>query len=485
MSELERFQRVMAKVLVALGIVHTLVLAALCALLGKDALATTTASLALTAAPAALLYFGRPITVVACAIATMLVAQTSLLVALFNGHPWQIEMHFYYFVVLAMLGGFCDWRVLGLAAGLISVQHLSLNYILPGAIFSGGGDLARVVVHALFVVIEVVMLIFIGQTIRRSSQTAEQSRLAAETAVAELERVGARREKDLVDTNQRADNLSGLLDAFKRQMSDSIDTLNHAAKELEVSADNLAVSADRATVQVSSVTSTSAETTAKVAIVAQAGNELASTISDIGQSISHASSLTGEAVNRADKARLTIIELTNAAAEIGDMVGLINTIAAQTNLLSLNATIEAARAGQAGRSFAIVAQEVKALAGETAKATQVISNKTAQIQSATERSAGAIAAITDTVGELNLLSMRITAAIEQQNGATHEIARNVEAAATGVGNVGRSLSDIETMTGATADAVTVIRHSTAELVEQTSLIQKRIVTFTDSLRLAS
>jgi methyl-accepting chemotaxis protein len=482
MTELEKFQRIIAKALVTLGFVNVLVLAATCALLGKDVIDNAAVSLVLAIAPASLLYFGRPNSVVAFAIATVLVGQTSLLVAAFNGHPWQIEMHFYYFVVLAMLSGFCDWRVLGLAALLISIQHLTLNYILPSAIFSGGSDFLRVIVHAVFVVIEVAMLSFIAQIIRRSFQIADQSRLAAEDAAGELQRIGRNREKDLTESNARAEQLSTLLDGFKLQMSDSVGSLNEAAKELEISADNLATSADQAKGRVSAATLASTETTAKVAGVAQAGSELAVTISEIGGNISQASRLTDEAVSRADKAKLAMIELTSVATEIGDMVGLINNIAAQTNLLSLNATIEAARAGAAGKSFAIVAQEVKALAGETAKATQVISDKTTQIQNATERSSGAIAAVTQTVGELSGLSTRIAAAIAQQDGATHEIARNVEAAASGVDNVGRSLSDIETITSATAHAIEIIRHSTAELAAQTGLIQSGIARFTDSLR---
>ena len=84
---------------------------------------------------------------VAFGIAVTLVGQTSLLVLAFSGHPWQIEMHFYYFAILAMLSGFCDWRVLVLAAGLVALHHLSLNYLLPAAIYPDGGDLLRACVH--------------------------------------------------------------------------------------------------------------------------------------------------------------------------------------------------------------------------------------------------------------------------------------------------------------------------------------------------
>jgi methyl-accepting chemotaxis protein len=484
MTELVKFKELVAKALIALSFVHVLVLAAICFLLGGNIVDNTLACLALALVPAALFYAGRPITIVACAIAVVLVGQTSLLVAAFNSHPWQIEMHFYYFVVLAMLSGFCDWRVLVLAAGLIAVQHMSFNYILPSAIYPGGADFIRTVVHAGFVVIELAMLTFFSWTIRRAFLIAEQSRSAAEHAAAELEKIGMRRERDLADTNRRADMLSELLNGFNVEMADAMNALNGAAHELEKSADTLGASADRVKGQVVAAASTSAETTATVATVADAGNELARTVSDIGETITQSSNLTSEAVSRADRANLTINELTKAASQIGDMTGLIRRIAAQTNLLALNATIEAARAGGAGRGFAIVAQEVKALAAETERATHVIQDKTAEIQGATELSATTIVGILETVRELDQLSIRIATAVEQQASATHQIARNVESTAAGVREVAHSFGDIGKMADETAHATTVIRHSAAELVAHTGSIQERIVSFTERVRAA-
>jgi methyl-accepting chemotaxis protein len=484
MTDLRAFQLTVAKVLAALGVAHVPMLAAICFLLGGNVMANTVAAAALAAVPLALLYAGRPIETVAFAIAVTLVGQTSLLVLAFEGHPWQVEMHFYYFAVLAMLSGFCDWRVLVVAAGLVSVHHLTLNYVLPTAIYPGGTNLLRVTVHAIVVVIEVAILIFVGHTIRRAFAAADQARNAAEAAAAELAAIGKQREQTLVATNRRADLTGTLLDKFKAEMENSIAILSHAAHELEDNADGLDAAADQAKSQVAAAQVASGETTAKVATVADAGNELARTIYEIGATVAESSRLTSETVESADVANQAITELTAAASEIGDMTSLINRIAAQTNLLALNATIEAARAGAAGKGFAIVAQEVKALAAETAKATEDIARKTDGIQGTTERSAAAIAAISTMVRELDRLSARIGGAIESQAAATHEISQNVDAAASGVGDVAGAIVDIAAVVDQTAHATKGLRHSAVELAVQTKTIRERIMSFSDSVRTA-
>jgi methyl-accepting chemotaxis protein len=484
MTDLRSFQLTVAKVLAALGVVHVPMLAVICALLGDRVVPNTVACAVLAVIPLVLLYAGRPISTVAFAIAITLVGQTSLLVLAFEGHPWQVEMHFYYFAVLAMLSGFCDWRVLVLAAALVALHHLSLNFVLPAAVYPGGGDLLRVGVHAFVVVIEVAMLIFIGQTIRRAFASADQARTAAEAAAAELEAIGHQREQTLVTTNKRADLTGALLDTFKGEMESSIAVLSQAAHELENNADGFDAAADHARTQLAAAAAASEETTAKVAAVADAGKELARTISEISATVSESSRLTSETVDSADIANRAITELTAAASEIGDMTSLISRIAAQTNLLALNATIEAARAGAAGKGFAIVAQEVKALAAETAKATEDIARKTAGIQGTTERSAAAIAGISEMVRQLDSLSARIGGAIELQAAATHEISLSVDAAASGVGDVTGSISGVAAVADQTANSTKSLRHSAVALAGQTKTIRQRITSFSDSVRTA-
>jgi methyl-accepting chemotaxis protein len=482
MNNLESFQRTVAKALCILAAAHVPVLGLISWVLGQGIWANGLAAFAFAAVPVLMWWAGRRLTVIAFALAVALVGQTSLLVFAFSGHPWQVEMHFYYFAVLAMLSGFCDWRIMIVAATLIALHHLGLNFTVPAAVYPGGSDFLRVVVHAIAVVVETAMLIFIGHEIRTAFATAQEARRAAELAAAELKRVAARQTDDLAKTSTRADQTGDLLERFKQEMAGSVDILHASAKALQTSADQLVAATTRASAQSATAGSTSDHTAAKVRSAAQAGEELAQTISHVGANAAQSSRLAAEAVSEAERTSSTIDEMATVANEIGRVTELISAIAGQTNLLALNATIEAARAGEAGRGFAVVAQEVKALAAQTANATKEITSRIEAMQGATARSVSAIEGISTTIRELDRFSAVIASAVEQQAAAARQISGDVNAAAAGVTQVNGAVGDIANIARETAAAVERIGSASAEIAGQTHKIRERVGAFTEDIR---
>ncbi len=481
MTSLEAFQRSVARALTYLAVVHIPILAAIAAALDRPVWSTTLIASALALAPLWALRMRRPIFVIGLSLVVALVGQTSLLVFNFDGHPWQVEMHFYYFAVLAMLSGFCEWRIIVIAAALIAAHHLSLNMFLPAALYAGGTNLMRVLVHAIVVVVESAMLIGIGHTIRAAFAEAQEAHRKAASAAAQLEEAAVLREQELSATTARADGTSTLLDRFQREIAEATEILYAAAQTLQSDAQTLNQTAAHANAQSATASAASAETAEKVETAAAAGEEMATTIADVGASAARSSQLAASAVSEAARTSATIDELAAVAAEIGQVTGLISAIAAQTNLLALNATIEAARAGESGRGFAVVAQEVKQLAGQTAKATQEIGARIGAMQSATTRSVDAIQTISGIIRELDAFSARIAEAVEQQADAARKIAVNVNSASGSVGQVGDAIAQIESVANLASQSAMKLTGAANGVTDQTKRIRERVSQLTQEI----
>lgn len=196
----------------------------------------------------------------------------------------------------------------------------------------------------------------------------------------------AKSKRDLLAAQERKDEKRRLADGFQAAVGEIVETVSSASTELKASAATLTSAAQHAR----TVTSASEEASTNVSSVASATEELAASVNEISRQVQDSARMALEAVGQARSTTDRVSELSTAAARIGDVVELINTIAGQTNLLALKATIEAARAGEAGRGFAVVASEVKALAEQTAKATGEIGQQITGIQSATDVSVNAI-----------------------------------------------------------------------------------------------
>ena len=253
---------------------------------------------------------------------------------------------------------------------------------------------------------------------------------------------------------ERQKQMTAEIARFSNQIESTLSDLGRISELMVQASGKLAGAADDASAKTTRAEAASAEASTNVRDIASAADELSASVDEIDRQVSQSNGIAAKAVSEAEATNTAVTELGEAASRIGDVVKLITSIAEQTNLLALNATIEAARAGEAGRGFAVVAGEVKALAGQTSRATEEIAAQIAGMQRATMRSIEAITAIEHTIREIGNISSAIAAAVSEQGAATQEIARSVEIAAqrtaetaSEVGFVGAATQDTRTSAG--------------------------------------
>jgi methyl-accepting chemotaxis protein len=283
---------------------------------------------------------------------------------------------------------------------------------------------------------------------------------------------------------ERRSAMENIASDFERSVNGIVRSVSTAAAGMQTTAQSMTATASDASARAATVGAASESSSNNVGTVAAAAEELSSSVAEISRQVARSSEIASKAVGDAERTNSTVQALSTGAEKIGEVVKLIHSIAAQTNLLALNATIEAARAGESGRGFAVVASEVKALANQTAKATEEISAQVAAMQASTSEAVSSIGGITETIAQMSEITVSISTAIDQQGDATREIARNIQSVAAGSSEISAHIGGVTTAATATGKAASDVLSNARELDNQSGMLRSAVDEFLTKVRAA-
>ncbi|MGO4735026.1 methyl-accepting chemotaxis protein [Bosea sp. 2KB_26] len=414
-------------------------------------------------------------------VATM--GQVMLLVYAFSGHPYQADIHMYFFAMLAVLSGWLDWRVFVPTTLAVAAHHGLLSAINPAAVFPNGGSLGRVFLHAVIVAVQAAALGSIVHSLRAAFIASEHERQAATTAqlAAEEARHEVATTTERAATERRtilfaiASDFESKIAGIARDVISSVQTVSAAAQQMMSGTTQVAERSKAAA-------ASSLHTSSNVIAVTQATSELAASIREIDKQVAETTRIVGSTTQNAQTVLTTVNELSKKADNVGTIVGMISTIAAQTNLLALNAAIEAARFGHSSSGFAVVAQEVKALAHQTSLATEDTQRQIEAIRNSSGETIRAIDTMNTTIGSLNEVSAAVATVVEQQNAATSGIARNIEAAAHETIATSGNIEFVSKVAAEAGQAAAFVAESANRLAAQSAHLDTEVAQFLGRIR---
>jgi methyl-accepting chemotaxis protein len=321
---------------------------------------------------------------------------------------------------------------------------------------------------------------------KRRDEIGEMARMVAVFRENAIERalLAASREKEQSDQIKRAAAVDALIASFRKGMGETIRSMSQAVENLNAVSSSLNRAAGTTIRQSGAAGAAVDEAAQNVGSVSDGAQQLTGSIAEIAARAAESNTVAQQALTTASDTIETMRGLESSALAVGKVVDLIRSIADQTNLLALNATIEAARAGEAGRGFAVVASEVKALASQTAKATDEIAAQIGAIQASSSEAGRALDSVNEVIRNLSALAGAVAAAVEQQSAAVDSIAASVSAAAEKTEAGSRAMGEVAEATRQAEAVAAEVEALSQRLSEEAAQVESRVGSFIEGVRAA-
>ncbi|MEJ0016440.1 MAG: methyl-accepting chemotaxis protein [Acetobacteraceae bacterium] len=308
-----------------------------------------------------------------------------------------------------------------------------------------------------------------------------QAMLVFRQNAVEAHRMEGEAERVRMAKDRRQEAMDRHTQDFGTSASGVMAILSQAAGAMRTTADEMTRAAHQ-TRDTAAVTAGNAATSAQnLSSVAAAAEEMSASIHEISAQVARATRSAQEAVERASVTDTKVGGMAAAAERVGDVVRLISDIASQTNLLALNATIEAARAGEAGKGFAVVAGEVKALAAQTAKATEEIAAQIGAIRNATGEAVTAVREVTVAIGQVSEVAAAIAAAVEEQTATTREIVASVQTVSNATQDATQAMEGVSSDSESTEAASRSVMANADEVGKTADILRSELNMFLQAM----
>jgi methyl-accepting chemotaxis protein len=330
-------------------------------------------------------------------------------------------------------------------------------------------------------VLAVICGLFIAMLLSRkiSAATGEILQQAEAIAAGDLsaQQLKVISEDELGDLTRAINRMQESLKGVIQSIAETAQNVANASEEFSAVSQQISANSEETSAQANSVTMSTEQVNRGLQTVASATEQMSASIREIAKNTTEAAKVADGAMRTATETNAIVAKLGESSAEIGQVIKVITSIAQKTDLLALNATVEAARAGEVGAGFAVVANEVKELAKQTAAATEDISRKIEAIQSDAKGAVSAIGSISDVIGQVNTISGTIATAVEEQSATTSEMSRNVTEAAKGAAEVAQNIQGVAQAAQSTSHGATDSQKAAKSLAEMSTRLRELVGRF--------